>query len=214
VLHHEFISNNWNALISFLPVCNARIECLLFCFSGSISFSSLTSFSLHFLGRSFLKRISPSLVTPTSETMSLVSRPRTQLPLFFFFFFCGWRAFYIYPIRFLDSTTNSTASFSCCFSFSIIPSSLCPSGDGIAFLITSNAESFSSSRGYMGLPDQALYTQDPFFTVEFDTSYDPLGDINGNHVGIDVSTIIFVTSAKLFLSGIHLKSGRQIMGCA
>jgi hypothetical protein len=63
----------------------------------------------------------------------------------------------------------------------------------------------------MGLPDQALYTQDPFFTVEFDASYDPsLGDINGNHVGIDVSTIILVTSVKLFSSGIHLKSGRKI----
>lgn len=50
------------------------------------------------------------------------------------------RAFYVYPIRFLDSETNSTASFSCPFSFSIISSPLCPFGDGIAFLITSNAE--------------------------------------------------------------------------
>jgi serine/threonine protein kinase len=78
-------------------------------------------------------------------------------------------------------------------------------------LITSNAESFSASRGYMGLPEQALYAQDPFFAVEFDTSYDPsLGDINGNHVGIDVSTIISVASVDVFSRGIDLKSGRQI----
>lgn len=121
------------------------------------------------------------------------------------------RAFYVNPIRFLDSATHSTVSFSCRFTFSITPSSLCPSGDGIAFLITSNAESFSASRGYMGLPEQALYTQDPFFAVEFDTSYDPsLGDINGNHVGIDVSTIISVDSVDVFSRGIDLKSGRQI----
>ncbi|KAK1587218.1 hypothetical protein Q3G72_010692 [Acer saccharum] len=47
---------------------------------------------------------------------------------------------YLYPIRFLDTTTNTTASFSCRFSSSILPSSMCPFGDGFAFLITSNAD--------------------------------------------------------------------------
>ncbi|KAF2291246.1 hypothetical protein GH714_020927 [Hevea brasiliensis] len=40
-----------------------------------------------------------------------------------------------------------TASFFCRFSFSIISSPLCPFGDDMAFLITSNAESFSLSDG-------------------------------------------------------------------
>ncbi|KAF3971653.1 hypothetical protein CMV_004771 [Castanea mollissima] len=123
------------------------------------------------------------------------------------------RAFYVYPIRFLDSETNATASFSCHFSFSIMPSPFCPSGDGIAFLMTDNAESFSPSRGYMGLPEteQDSDEQDSFFAVEFDTSYDPsLGDKNGNHVGIDANTIISLSSVDVVSRGIDLKSGRQI----
>ncbi|KAG2665649.1 hypothetical protein I3760_15G018200 [Carya illinoinensis] len=121
------------------------------------------------------------------------------------------RAFYAHPVRFLDSETKSTASFSCRFSFSIVPSPLCPSGDGIAFLITANTEYSSASRGSMGLPEHALIAEDPFFAVEFDTSYDPsVGDVSGNHAGIDVSTIISFVSVDVSSRGIDLKSGRQI----
>ncbi|XP_044475611.1 L-type lectin-domain containing receptor kinase S.6-like [Mangifera indica] len=117
------------------------------------------------------------------------------------------RALYLYPIRFLDSTTNTTASFSCKFSFSIIPSPLCPFGDGFAFLVTSSADSFTRSKGYIGLPGP----QDSFFAVEFDTSFDPsLGDINGNHIGIDVKTAISFASVDTSSRGIDLKSGNQI----
>ncbi|KAL5779191.1 hypothetical protein ACOSQ2_009928 [Xanthoceras sorbifolium] len=121
------------------------------------------------------------------------------------------RALYVYPIRFLDTTTNTTASFSCRFSFSILSSPLCPFGDGFTFLITSNADSFSHSIGYMGLPATALSPEDSFFAVEFDTSYDPsLGDINGNHIGIDVKSVISFASVDVESRGIDLKSGRQI----
>ncbi|XP_031284661.1 L-type lectin-domain containing receptor kinase S.6 [Pistacia vera] len=117
------------------------------------------------------------------------------------------RALYLYPIRFLDPTTNTTASFSCKFSFSIIPSPLCPFGDGFAFLVTSTADSYTRSKGYMGLPGP----QDSFFAVEFDTSFDPsLGDINGNHIGIDVKTAISFASVDASSGGIDLKSGNQI----
>ncbi|KAK4859952.1 hypothetical protein QYF36_014822 [Acer negundo] len=118
------------------------------------------------------------------------------------------RALYLYPIRFLDTATNTTASFSCRFSFTILPSSMCPFGDGFAFLITSNADSFSTSNGYMGLPGSP---EDTFFAVEFDTSYDPsLGDINGNHIGIDVKTVISFASVDVESRGIDLKSGKHI----
>lgn len=121
------------------------------------------------------------------------------------------RALYVYPIRFLDPKTNTTASFSCRFSFSIIPSPLCAFGDGFAFLITSNADSFSNDNGYMGLPGPVLSPQDSFFAVEFDTSFDPsLGDINGNHIGIDVSSVISFVSVDALSRGIDLKSGRHI----
>ncbi|KAJ7969840.1 putative Kinase [Quillaja saponaria] len=121
------------------------------------------------------------------------------------------RAFYVYPVRFLDSETNSTASFSCRFSFSIVSSALCPSGDGFAFLIASKADSINLSSGYMGLPAPAANHQDSYFAVEFDTNFDPsLGDVNGNHIGIDVNSVISFASVDVFSRGIDLKSGRQI----
>ena len=120
-------------------------------------------------------------------------------------------AFYATPIRFLDSETNATASFSSAFSFSIAPSPLCSSGDGIAFLIAPNADSFSSAKGHIGLPRPAFDFQDSFFAVEYDTSFDPLlGDINGNHIGIDVNTVVSVTSVDVVSRGVDLKSGKLI----
>ncbi|CAL5417573.1 unnamed protein product [Camellia sinensis] len=122
------------------------------------------------------------------------------------------RAFYVFPIRFLDSSTNSTLSFSSRFSFRLAPSSsLCPFGDGFAFLITSKSYYVSLSDGYMGLPNQSFHGQDSFVAVEFDTSFDSsLGDINDNHVGIDVNSVVSLASIDAFSKGIDLKSGRQM----
>ncbi|GAU49755.1 hypothetical protein TSUD_43420 [Trifolium subterraneum] len=118
------------------------------------------------------------------------------------------RAFYLYPVRFLDPLTNSTASFSCRFSFSILSSSSCPSSDGIAFLISSTTDFSSLSNGYMGLPNS---DKDSYVAVEFDTSYDPsLGDINGNHVGFDFNSVVSFASVDVLSRGVDLKSGKII----
>ncbi|PRQ20657.1 putative protein kinase RLK-Pelle-L-LEC family [Rosa chinensis] len=109
-------------------------------------------------------------------------------------------AFYSNPVRFLDPKTKDFASFLSRFTFSI--TQLCSSGDGMAFVITSDMEGFSSSKGFMGLP------QDSFFAVEFDTSFDPVvDDINGSHVGIDLNTVESVASVN---SGIDLVGGKEI----
>ncbi|XVE95664.1 hypothetical protein REPUB_Repub02eG0118100 [Reevesia pubescens] len=122
------------------------------------------------------------------------------------------RALYVYPIRFLDLKSKHIASFTCRFSFSIIPNPLCPFGDGIVFLITSNADSFSFSNGYMGLPQlDDLNSQDSYFAVEFDTSFNPsLGDINGNHIGVDVNSVVSLASVDVVSKGVDLKSGKRI----
>ncbi|KAL5703485.1 non-specific serine/threonine protein kinase [Ranunculus cassubicifolius] len=121
------------------------------------------------------------------------------------------RALYRHPIRFLDLSTNSTASFSSRFSFSITTTPLAPSGDGLTFLITSNVVSISNSSGYLGLPDDTIDTQGSFVAVEFDTNFDPyLGDINDNHVGIDLGTVVSFVSVGLDSLGINLKNGKQI----
>lgn len=63
----------------------------------------------------------------------------------------------------------------------------------------------------MGLPSLSVNQQDSFFAVEFDTSFDPsVGDINGNHIAIDVDTIISVASVDAISEGIDLKSGKKI----
>ncbi|KAL5722013.1 non-specific serine/threonine protein kinase [Ranunculus cassubicifolius] len=110
------------------------------------------------------------------------------------------RALYRHPIRFLDPSTNSTASFSSRFSFSITTTPLAPSGDGLTFLITSNVVSISNSSGYLGLPDDTIDTQGSFVAVEF----------NDNHVGIDLGTVGSFVSVGLDSLGINLKNGKQI----
>ncbi|KAJ9560252.1 hypothetical protein OSB04_005412 [Centaurea solstitialis] len=122
------------------------------------------------------------------------------------------RVLHSYPIRFLrPSSSNATAvSFSTRFSATILPSPPpCPPGEGIAFLILSNPNSLPRSHGYLGLPDSP--NPDPFFAIEFDTAFDPdLGDINDNHIGVDVDSIISVASIDLMSKGIDLKNGRRI----
>ncbi|CAN4081145.1 unnamed protein product [Withania somnifera] len=86
------------------------------------------------------------------------------------------RAFYAYPVRFLDSLTNNTASFSCTFSFTVLPTPSCPFGDGMAFLITSDVDSWSISDGYMGLPKQDSDVQE----------VRSLASANVDSVGIDL----------------------------
>ncbi|KAJ1425011.1 Serine/threonine-protein kinase, active site [Sesbania bispinosa] len=64
----------------------------------------------------------------------------------------------------------------------------------------------------MGLPAPLLFNQqDSYFAVEFDTSFDPsLGDINGNHIGIDVNSVVSLASVDVLSRGIDLKSGKLI----
>ncbi|KAL7595703.1 hypothetical protein Lser_V15G30804 [Lactuca serriola] len=124
------------------------------------------------------------------------------------------RIFYKHPIRFLDSSFNSTDSFFTRFTFTVIPPPPpCLSGEGIAFLITSDSNSLSRSVGSLGLPKPIdLKTLDSsFLAVEFDTNFDQgLDDINDNHVGVDLDSIVSVASVDLMTNGINLKSGKQI----
>ncbi|XP_074321622.1 L-type lectin-domain containing receptor kinase S.6 [Silene latifolia] len=118
-------------------------------------------------------------------------------------------SFYTFPLRFLDSKTNSCFSFFTHFTFTITPVS--DPGEGLSFLITSNVGSFNQEIGHLGLPELRLSSQDSFFAAEFDTKFDPfVNDINGNHVGIDVDSYSSLVSVDGYSKGVNFSSGKKI----
>lgn len=102
------------------------------------------------------------------------------------------RVLYSVPVRFRREGSPSPASFSTFFSFSVTnlnPSSI---GAGLAFLISPDAESVGSAGGFLGLQGESAAAASPgFVAVEFDTLMDvEFRDINGNHVGLDLNSLI------------------------
>ncbi|XP_075480202.1 L-type lectin-domain containing receptor kinase S.6 [Primulina tabacum] len=174
------------------------------------SFSSPAS-NLTFFGGAFLSNNSIVLTKETNcsppAPENAVVPPLTPLS-------GVGRAFSVSPVRFLDFSTNATASFSCSFSFTITSNSSCSFANGFAFQITSNTGLFSVSDGYMGLPEDletSTEVRDSYFAVEFDTSFEPyLEDINGNHLGIDVNNIMSLASVDVVPKGIDLKNGKEM----
>ncbi|XP_062155762.1 L-type lectin-domain containing receptor kinase S.4-like [Alnus glutinosa] len=103
-------------------------------------------------------------------------------------------AFYSRPIQFKNSTDGKALSFSTTFAFATCPQYASLGGHGFAFTI-------SREKGLPGaLPNQYLgllnasdvgNSSNHMFAVEFDTVLDlELGDINGNHVGIDINSLV------------------------
>ncbi|XP_078435015.1 concanavalin A-like lectin protein kinase family protein [Wolffia australiana] len=113
------------------------------------------------------------------------------------------RALYAGPVRFRHAASRRALSFSTFFSFSV--SHLNPSsvGGGLAFLLAADDRGLGPAGPFLGLPDGGL-----FFAVEFDTLMDPqLGDISGNHVGVDLSSVVSAAAADL---PVDLKSGDPV----
>nr|XP_023893088.1 L-type lectin-domain containing receptor kinase S.4-like [Quercus suber] len=125
-------------------------------------------------------------------------------------------AFYSNPIQFKDSTDGKAFSFSTSFAFAIVPEYAKLGGDGLAFTISSTKEFPGALTGqYLGLvnnTDLGNFTNH-IFAVEFDTVQNLVnGDINDNHVGIDVNSIVSNKSvpATYFDGVLNLKSGQVI----
>ncbi|KAJ0733854.1 putative protein kinase RLK-Pelle-L-LEC family [Helianthus annuus] len=116
------------------------------------------------------------------------------------------------PVTFLNPTTNSTASFSTKFSFSIQnPNGISSSGDGISFFLSPNNHSLGSPGGFLGLVNSTQLTKNKFIAIEFDTRLDThFNDPNDNHVGLDINSLNSIKTADCSLIGIDLKSGSYI----
>ncbi|KAH9735339.1 L-type lectin-domain containing receptor kinase VIII.1 [Citrus sinensis] len=117
------------------------------------------------------------------------------------------KALYSKPVRFRLPGTHTPASFSTFFSFSITnlnPSSI---GAGLAFVITPDGEQVGSAGGSLGLLDEKGAGLG-FVAVEFDTLMDvEFSDINGNHVGLDLNSMVSTEVDNLDTINVDLKSG-------
>jgi hypothetical protein len=106
------------------------------------------------------------------------------------------RAFYQFPIKF---NTTSSLSFSTNFVFAMVPQVQNFGGHGIAFTISPSRDfTHATANQYLGLfndSNNGLPTNH-ILAIELDTVQNPeFGDIDKNHVGIDVNGLKSVESA-------------------
>ncbi|KAI5665318.1 hypothetical protein M9H77_24641 [Catharanthus roseus] len=117
------------------------------------------------------------------------------------------RVLYSKPIRFRQPGSQNSASFSTFFSFSVAnlnPSSI---GGGLAFIISPDDASVGEAGGFLGImdPDGA---PSGVVAIEFDTLMDvEFKDINGNHVGLDLNSMVSTQVGNLETVEVDLKSG-------
>jgi hypothetical protein len=104
-------------------------------------------------------------------------------------------AFYSRPIQFKNSTDGKALSFSTAFAFAIVNQNPTFGGHGLAFTISRTKELPGAlTNQYLGLLNASNVdntSNHHMFAVEFDTVLDlELDDINGNHVGIDIDSLV------------------------
>ncbi|CAM8884604.1 unnamed protein product [Rhodiola kirilowii] len=119
------------------------------------------------------------------------------------------------PIKLFDPVTNTTASFASKFSFSITTVNPSSFGDGFAFFLSPENHTVGTPGLSFGLLNSSSsdtnLSKSSFVAVEFDTRFDPgLRDPNGNHVGLDLDSLVSIKTSDLILQDMHLKSGNTI----
>ncbi|KAL6521028.1 L-type lectin-domain containing receptor kinase VIII.1 [Orobanche gracilis] len=120
------------------------------------------------------------------------------------------KVIYSKPVNFRRPGTHFLASFSTFFSFSVEnlnPSSI---GGGLAFVISPDYDYVGASGAFLGITD-AKRAQSGVVAVEFDTLMDvEFKDINGNHVGLDLDSMVSTRVTDLDTIGVDLKSGNLV----
>lgn len=126
------------------------------------------------------------------------------------------------PIKFKNSTDGKAFSFSTAFSFAIVPEYKKLGGHGFAFTVSKSKELNGALPieflGLMNNSDLGNFSNH-VFAVEFDTVRDfEFGDINDNHIGIDINSLVSNVSvdASCFTQDnsrkqeLNLRSGKRI----
>ncbi|KAL5717291.1 hypothetical protein ACHQM5_010323 [Ranunculus cassubicifolius] len=130
--------------------------------------------------------------------------------------------FFPTPLQFKNATTKTPFSFSTAFAFSIVPEYPKLGGHGFAFTISPTKEFIGAQPSqYLGLMNSSDIgnSSNHIFAVEFDTVQDfAFGDIDDNHVGINLNTLVSNYSASaayysddLRKIDLNLKSGKTHM---
>ncbi|KAL6585384.1 L-type lectin-domain containing receptor kinase VIII.1 [Orobanche minor] len=119
---------------------------------------------------------------------------------------------YSKPIEFRRPGAKYPSSFSTFFTFSVAnlnPSSI---GGGLAFVISTDDKYVGGAGGYLGVTDaNGAAARNGVVAVEFDTLMDiEFEDINGNHVGLDLNSMISVEVGDMGTVDVDLKSGDSI----
>ncbi|KAF8394980.1 hypothetical protein HHK36_018919 [Tetracentron sinense] len=112
------------------------------------------------------------------------------------------------PLKFVEGNPRKPISFSTYFSFSISPQN----GDGIAFVILpKDSPPKLFDRSSFGISPWLGKRESGVLAVEFDTFMDSkLGDPNGNHVGIDVDSLVSVKVSNVSSINLVLNSGEKL----
>ncbi|KAF8758193.1 hypothetical protein HU200_010630 [Digitaria exilis] len=98
------------------------------------------------------------------------------------------------------------AGFSTQFAFTVTTLNPSSVGGGLAFVVAADDSSLGDAGAYIGVS-----TATDAAAVEFDTLMDvQFGDLNGNHVGLDLGSMVSAAAADLDQAGVELTSGRAI----
>uniref|UniRef100_A0ACD5V1I4 Uncharacterized protein n=1 Tax=Avena sativa TaxID=4498 RepID=A0ACD5V1I4_AVESA len=105
------------------------------------------------------------------------------------------RAVYTDPVPLWDSTTGQLADFATRFTFRINATNKSSNGEGLAFFLSPYPSVIpnSSAGGFLGLFSNSNDSSSELVAVEFD-SHDNTWDPDGNHVGIDINSIVSVAN--------------------
>ncbi|PRQ43497.1 putative protein kinase RLK-Pelle-L-LEC family [Rosa chinensis] len=180
---------------------------LYLCFSNFLITSAVTEFDFGTLTLSSLKLLGDAHLNNGSVRLTRdLAVPNSG----------AGRVLYSKPVRFKQPSTPFPASFSTFFTFSV--SNLNPSsiGGGLAFIISPDDEVVGDAGGFLGLQsldDPGSGSGSSFVAVEFDTLMDvEFKDINSNHVGLDLNSMVSSQVGDLGAADIDLKSG-DLVNC-
>ncbi|RWR90529.1 Protein kinase domain-containing protein [Cinnamomum micranthum f. kanehirae] len=104
------------------------------------------------------------------------------------------------------------ASFNSTFNLSIWPESE-PVGEGLAFIITSDTTLPNNSYGqWLGIVNEQTNgsSESQIVAIEFDTRMSYNGDVDSNHIGLDVNSVYSIVQYPLEKWNISLSSGKNV----